>query len=381
MTRSDPETWHLATTESEFLDLQSDWERLFAKNPKHSPFLAWGWVDAWLRHIAGPHELLIASLRDSSGELVFVLPLLKPDGSGLFGAAQVTLVCSYGPECSENLGCLYDVNFASRSAELTLSAITEFVGSHETISLRCLEDYESYPSSLEVEVRRSGRTVRVRHDVFCPTTHLPGSWDEYLLQLSSNFRSQVRRSFKQIGGEGQPRFRQLAASDADVFTSELVRLNRSRIQEKGDVSSLEDGAFRRFLHEAIPYMASQGIAWMDVIEKSDETLGSALNFVHGESICYYMGGFDSKAGKLRPGTALFALAMQRGIDSGFTMFNFLRGDEHYKYRWGAEDAPTRQVTIYPAGFLRGKLMLAMDTLFIVARRLLSSLRNILKRRS
>ena len=60
-------SWHLATNQSEFLKLQSDWELLFQENPRHSPFLAWGWVNAWLRHIARPHELRITYLRDADG--------------------------------------------------------------------------------------------------------------------------------------------------------------------------------------------------------------------------------------------------------------------------------------------------------------------------
>ena len=93
-----------------------------------------------------------------------------------------------------------------------------------------------------------------------------------------------------------------------------------------------------------------------------------------------MGGFDDKARKIRPGIALFALAMQRGIDSGYTKYDFLRGEESYKYRWCATDVLTHNVSIYPAGFLGGYLAPMADDLYIAARKWLKYSRNLIKRR-
>ena len=200
-----------------------------------------------------------------------------------------------------------------------------------------------------------------------------------LQQLSSNFRSQVRRSYKQVGAEEQPHFRSLEHSEAEEFARELIRLNRSRMQVKGEISSLEDEAFRSFLNEAIPYMASRGYAWMDSIEQNEEILGSALNFVHGDSVYYYMGGFSDKVKKLRPGTALFALVMQRSIDGGYAKYDFLRGAESYKYRWNAKDVVTHRVTIYPRGKIRGYLASTLDDLNIAMRRFARHTRRLVKR--
>ena len=373
----DSGTWHLATNQSEFLKLQSDWERLFKENPRHSPFLAWGWVNAWLKHIAGQHELQIACLRDDSGTLLFVLPLVRRTGNHRFGSTQVTLVCNYGPECSENLGCLCVSDLESHSAELSARAIANFIGRHDTISLGCLDSAMDYPSRLKAAMQTSGRNIRLRPDVACPTVRLPGSWDEYLRQLSSNFRSQVRRSNRQIGGieQSQPHFRSIGPSEAETFAHELIRLNRSRMQVKGEVSSLEDEAFRTFLDEAISYMASHGFAWMDSIERDNEVLGSALNLVHGDSVCYYMGGFDDRVKKLRPGSALFALVIKRCIDGGYAEYDFLRGAEPYKYRWRARDVLTQRVVIYPRGLIRGHVVSAVDDLYIATRELVRRSRD------
>ena len=290
------------------------------------------------------------------------------------------LVCGYGLDCSDNLGCLCAPELEHQSAELTASAIDYAFDRHDSISLGFLDSTGGFPSSLQKAMQSSGRKIRVRPDAACPTAELPGSWDGYLEQLSSNFRSQVRRSYKQIRGDGQPEFHYVEPTEAESFAGELVRLNRSRIQAKGETSSLEDECFRNFLNEVIPYMASQGIAWMDTIVRDSEVLGAALHFVHGDTVYFYMGGFDDKASKIRPGTALFALAMQRGIERGHSRYDFLRGDEPYKYRWSATDVITHNVAIYPCGFLRAHLASMVDDIYLTTYKFLKYSRRLIRGR-
>ena len=347
---NDSEGWNLVSTRSELLQLQSDWEQLFCSNDGHSPFQSWGWVNAWLSHLAGPHELLIACHRDQTGILDFVLPMIRRVAAGT-GNPNVVLTCSYGPDCSEKIGSLRVPGLDVRSAARAAEAVSRFLKPGDYAMFAPLDaDWQS-PDALAKAIEAIGRKTATRPDVVCPTMSLPETWDAFLQELSSNFRSQVRRSAKNFTGDGECTSRTLAAADAEAFTRRLIQLNCNRMQAKGDVSSMQDEAFQAFLLEAIPYLAAQGLAWMDVVERDSEILGVALNLAYGKEIYYYSGGFDEQLNKLRPGTALFANAIQRGIDSGFTSFNFLRGDESYKYRWGAQDVVDRAVVAFPAALM------------------------------
>lgn len=363
----DSEGWNLVSTRSDFLQLQSDWEQLFRSNARHSPFQAWGWVNAWLNHLAGPHELLVACHREPSGRLDFVLPLIRRIGGGI-GKPAVMLACSFGPDCSEKLGTLRTTNLDDRVATMAAEAVARFLDPGDSASLAPLDTECQSPDQMASAIGLTGRKTSVRPGVVCPTLGLPESWEAYLQQLSSNFRSQVRRSEKNFTSEGESVRRALTPADAETFTRELIRLNRTRMQVKGDVSSMEDEAFQAFLLQAIPYMASQEIAWMDVVENDTGIFGVSLNFAHGKEIYYYSGGFDDQFSKLRPGTALFAGAIRRGIESGYTSFNFLRGDESYKYRWGAEDVVDHCVVVFPAAGIPALLATTADRLYTVATR-------------
>jgi CelD/BcsL family acetyltransferase involved in cellulose biosynthesis len=373
-------TWNLATSHSEFTELRADWDRLFAENARHSPFVSWGWVDAWLRHIARDHELQIISWADGNGVVQFILPLHRVARRPALRAKKLMLVCNYGLECSDNLGCLRSAEYEDQSPELVAEGIEHFFGRHESVSLGFLDGNDDFPRRLEHVLAARGRLARVRPDAVCPAMDLPPDWDEYLGELSYKFRAQVRRSCRQITGDDPPQHRRVDADDVDAFTNNLIRLNRTRMSSKGNTSSLEDTALREFFTEAIPYMVSSDLAWMDTIVGDDEVLGAALHFVHGRTVYYYMGGFDDRIRKLQPGTGLLGQVIQRAIGHGLTRYDHLRGDEAYKYRWGAQNVFTSNVTIYPRGAVRGRLAELLDDLYLSARNTLKNIKNKLDRR-
>ena len=62
-----------------------------------------------------------------------------------------------------------------------------------------------------------------------------------------------------------------------------------------------------------------------------------LNFDYRDSILVYNSGYDpEKYAWLSPGIVLLSYCIQWAIESGRAKFDFLRGDEEYKFRFGAE---------------------------------------------
>ena len=359
-TSPDAGHWRLVTTESGLHALRQEWENLFLQNPMHSPFLAWGWVTAWLRYLAGPHELSIVVWQDEQGVAQLIIPLIVRGKTGLFGVRTVMFSCGYGSECSDYLGCLRLPQHNSRLAELTAFGITKLIDKNLHVSLTALDGRTAYACELRTIMDGLRRRTRCETQVTGVAANLPGSWDEYLQGLSPNFRSQVRRRCRKTDDEKSLEFRSVVATESKEFTEDLIRLNRQRMTHKGKKSSLEDSCFRAFLMESVPYMVSINVAWMDVLEKDRETIGAALNFVHGNTVFYYIGGIDHAAEKWGPGTALFAHVIRRCIEENYSVYDFLRGQEDYKYKWGGTDVPMYKLDIYGAGIFRGRVVQTID---------------------
>jgi len=346
-------TWRCVATDAELLELQEKWELLFDANPSHSPFLAFGWTVAWLRHLAGEHVLRILILEDASGALHVVLPLITTRRPGAGGRMTLTNICGYGADCSDHLGCLFLPQHETALIELVFNGISRFFAPNIRIELNSLNGHDRLSDRFELKFKQAGRYARPSLMHHCPSLALPDSWEDLLKSLSKNFRSQVRRNINAVMKHDELDTRLLEPEEARSFTEDLIRLNRNRMDSTGRTSSLEDETLRAFLVEAVPYMADKKLAWMDVVEDSDRVLAGSLNFIHGKSIYYYMGGFSDEIVKKGPGNVLFAEVLQRGIENQYERFDFLRGDETYKYRWGAKDIVDQNLIVSPGGLARG----------------------------
>ena|SRR5438105_11909593 len=56
-----------------------------------------------------------------------------------------------------------------------------------------------------------------------------------------------------------------------------------------------------------------------------------------KSVQLYLSGFDPALARFSLGTLLVGHAIEEAVREGAEEFDFLRGQEDYKYRWGAKD--------------------------------------------
>jgi CelD/BcsL family acetyltransferase involved in cellulose biosynthesis len=74
-------------------------------------------------------------------------------------------------------------------------------------------------------------------------------------------------------------------------------------------------------------------------------IGSAIHLETADSLLYYNAGVDPGARHVSPGVVMVERLLQRAISRGLRRFDFLRGDEGYKYDWGAVDEPIQRLLV------------------------------------
>ena len=74
-------------------------------------------------------------------------------------------------------------------------------------------------------------------------------------------------------------------------------------------------------------------------------IAAGITFETRESIYYYNAGVDPDARELSPGVLMVERYMRRALERGIGRVDFLRGDEPYKYEWGAVDEPIQRVLV------------------------------------
>ena len=60
---------------------------------------------------------------------------------------------------------------------------------------------------------------------------------------------------------------------------------------------------------------------------------------------YYNAGVDPDARDLSPGVLMVYAYVARALATGIRRMDFLRGNESYKYHWGAVDEPIQRLLV------------------------------------
>ena len=73
-----------------------------------------------------------------------------------------------------------------------------------------------------------------------------------------------------------------------------------------------------------------------------------LCFDYNGHILVYNSGFDFRFSQYSPGWVLLGFLIQHAIENGKKSFDFMRGDEDYKYRFGGVDGFVKRIELEKA---------------------------------
>jgi len=367
------------------------WDRLLAATPAATPFSRWtlhrAWWDAY-GDTAHQQYLCLAAARPGSGaeqhsdgdldadELVAIVPLMHRHEVEPTDAATRTAlrhssrqVSAVSPDAKAIfMGASYHADYATAlAAPADLPAVAQalvasLVGppdpdhGHQpwdVVDLRRLRDDDPFLPALgsafqDAAATHEWQVLREEEDV-CPVATLPGDgdWEAYLAGLSKKSRHEIRRKMRRAESVGPVDFRLVEPSPeaVDVF----IDLHQSRWGQEGLFPATPGGdRSRRFLHRLAELEAAEGEEGqlqLGRVEVGGRLIFATVGFDDGTTCYFYNAGMEPDARDLSPGVTGTAAYVRDRLAAGRRRFDFLRGNEPYKYEWGAVDEPIHRLLI------------------------------------
>jgi CelD/BcsL family acetyltransferase involved in cellulose biosynthesis len=311
------------------------WNTLLGRAGHPSVFLSWQWQTSWTRAFLGGRPLHLLRVSDDAGTLAGLLPLYE-EREGvhrLVGGVDVSdyldLIAPAGRE--EEAWQVVLQHRAGEASEWDLHAIRATSPTCEIVPRL------GAAAGLGVEVETEDR---------CPVLELPASWDVYLEGLSGKDRHELRRKMRKLERElPGTSVRAHAALDGwDVALAEFLRLHRL---SKVGKARFMDERMEAFFQDATRALAGAGLARLWFLDWNGAAVASFLCFEYGGSVGLYNSGFDPAHAKLAPGIVLLAHVIRDAIERGVPVFDFLRGEESYKYAFGPKPHDLFRIRVRP----------------------------------
>jgi CelD/BcsL family acetyltransferase involved in cellulose biosynthesis/glycosyltransferase involved in cell wall biosynthesis len=309
--------------------LGPEWRALWRRCPQASVFQHPGWLLPWARQFAGPRLHVVCVRR--GGALVAVAPFYVRGGAEP-GAGPAT-VRAIGCALSDEWDLLAAPGEAPPAAALVRAALAD-AGGAETIVGELPRDAQLLAGVARDapagELVEAGITFTLALDPGRPLAeNLPR---DMVARLQYARRRAGRR-----GGLSVERVNAPAALRSAL--DRLFSLHAARWQRRGEPGVLSDPRVRRFHEEAAAALLDEGLLRLFVVRIGDRVVAAHYGFQANGRASYYVGGFDPEAGAASPGVLAVGHAIEEALREGCTRFEFLRGDEPYKQRWGAVAHP------------------------------------------
>jgi CelD/BcsL family acetyltransferase involved in cellulose biosynthesis len=292
-------------------DLDGPWWALWraaGASPFHSP----AWLVPWARTFA-PETAVALALWDH-GRLAGLLPLF----------ALGDRLLALGAGTTDHLGPLLAPDVGADAPARLLAAVAGVAG------WRCLDFPDLDPASPLLAIGLAGCQAVDAPGRPCPVLALP----RLPRHMAQNVRTARNRAVREAGG-----WRVEPATAAEPAFRQLVRLHGLRWARRGEPGVLADPAVLAFHRAALPRLQAAGLLRLLALRIGDTVAAVLYGLAAHGVFHHYIAGHDPAAARCSPGVLAVAGAIDLAVAEGCHSFDFLRGAEEYKHRWGAVDQP------------------------------------------
>ena len=316
---------------ADFSEIDSNtWNALVEQSIADTPFSRYEYLSEWWKTLGGGEwknaDLVLISATEND-QLVGIAPLFIAEYEG-----QQTLLLVGSIEISDYLDLIV------RKSDLPrfLSGLLDFLASSHGVSWSALDWYnvpDDSPALAALQAESESRGWTHHQEVYRPTPRiaLNGSFDDYLESIDKKQRHEMRRKMRRAAESGRVNF-YIVEKNADI-EPELDAFFHLMVQDPNKANFLHP-AMREHLTATLRAAHAGGYLWLAFLEVDGVKAAATLCFDYKNKLWGYNSGVSFDFKEMSPGWVIMAYDIQWCCDNGRHEFDFMRGDEEYKYRMG-----------------------------------------------
>lgn len=329
----------------ELNQIASEWNQvLTCSSASHVPFLRHEYLSTWWQTLGGGEwqegELFTVTGRQDDGQLAGIAPLfITKNREGkpalmLLGSIEISDYLDlivHTPDLSDFLDKLLALLHGRQAPEW------------EVLDLYNIPENSPTLPALKAAAEKRGWQYNLEKLQPCPYVPLPGDWDTYLAGIDKKQRHEIRRKIRRAESYEEP-VRWYIVEDGETLDAEIEDFLELMAYDDEKTQFLTD-VMRTQMRAAVHAAFEAGWLQLSFLEVGGVKAAGYLNFDFDNHIWVYNSGINFDYGGLSPGWVLLGYLLQWANKNQRAAFDFMRGDERYKYKFGGIDRFVMHATV------------------------------------
>ena len=302
-----------------------DWLTTFWKDHGHqlrweSPFVLPPWLKTWLEVFGTEGQIYFPVIRQEERVIGIAPLLIKGNNASIIGS----------PDVCDFVDFIVAPGRENDFFEVLLDDLKQ--KGIKLLDLGSLRPDSTVVSNLMDTAQKSGHEVICQNDDISLQRDLPTTWEEYLQVLNSKQRHEVRRKLRRLEEAGEINYRFIETPESvpgfmDIFLRQFVT-------SREDKATFMTEQMETFFKSVTTAMAEDGLLRAGILELDTTPVAAILAFDYNNIVYLYNSAYDPEYSSLSVGVLSKALYIKDSIERGKKRFDFLKGEEHYKYHLG-----------------------------------------------
>lgn len=318
-------------------EMATEWNALLAESATHVPFLRCEYLADWWATRGGgewPDDSLLAIITaHEDGRLIGIAPFFITSHED-----KKKLLLLGSIEISDYLDVICRAEEINRFLYGFLRFIQEqFVATGQITGLDLYNIIEDSPTlkALEESAKTLDLEMRVRKLQHSPFIPLPGNWETYLERLEKKQRHEIRRKMRRAL-EGDAQVKLYFTQDEGNLEDDMEDFLELMAQDEAKEDFLSP-MMREQMKSVMRCAFDQNCLQLAFLEIGGQKAAAYLSFDFLNRIWVYNSGIDRRYMEYSPGWVLLGYLLKWANENGRETFDFMRGNEDYKYKFGALD--------------------------------------------
>jgi CelD/BcsL family acetyltransferase involved in cellulose biosynthesis len=307
-----------------------EWASLVDADPEATVFHTPRFLKIYWEELGATERLDVATVRRDGAAVVMAA----------FGVRDDLLAWLGGFDVTDYMGPVGSPEHRAAAASELMAAVAARDDLRRA-DLAGLPEDGDWLTALTEGARGAGLDVRLETDGVAPAVALPGSFEAYLAGLPAKLRHEIRRKDRRLR-TARPDSR-LVDAGPDTMAEDLDRFTALHRASEGAKGRFMVPGMEQFFRRLADELAGDGTFRLSFLEADGERIAGAVGFRFRDRFLLYNSAYDHRLSSLAPGMVLVAELIRRAIEEGRSVFDMLKGDLGYKYRFGARPRRVRRL--------------------------------------